>query len=204
MMICRETPISKVKIDRFFDLLKEYIGAGLVDLKSQLFDEIEIFVHQDFLPEQSKMCVNFFCPRISRSPAQCIFSKDTPKVDVGKCQTFWSGKFKVQNLPIKEVARQLTLWSSGKYCAIQRSELHNCPWEKPQLRYKCPNFVAFTEHYHRVSQCVEHRVLRLCLFEDRVKQLEYFIVLGQTLFELGNYHDLSAVVSAFESNSLNR
>jgi hypothetical protein len=72
--------------------LKEYIDAGPVDLKSQIFDEIETFGHHDVLPEHGEMCVNLSCPRISKYPAQCILSKDAQQLDLAKCRNLWSNQ----------------------------------------------------------------------------------------------------------------
>jgi hypothetical protein len=80
-------------------------------------------------------------------------TRSVPAIHLGTCQqTIWTDEFNVIDLPIDELARQLTMWSWKHYYATRRIELVDCAWEKASLRYPAPNLIALTEHYNKVSK----------------------------------------------------
>jgi hypothetical protein len=128
-----------------------------------------------------------------------------PAVNLGACQQkILTGEFQVIDLPVDEIARQLTMWSWKRFYKTRRVELVDCAWDKASLRHRAPNLIALTEHYNKVSRWVERMILTSKTLRDRVEMMDMFVQLAKQLVDLENYFDGSAVCSAFDSHSIFR
>jgi hypothetical protein len=188
----------------FFATLYHVWSSGWIhDFEPQLAAEVMSFFNHELLPRHLGPRGKVFGPK-SRLRAGSA-NDNSSSVDLGPClEGLWTGEFHLLALPREELARQLTLWSSQRYCAIQRVELVDCAWEKPRLRYRAPNVTALTQHYNRVSRWVEYEVLSTAPLSARLQKMEQFVTLAQVLFDMNNYLDSMGVISGFEANSMFR
>jgi hypothetical protein len=195
------------EIPLFIRLFQEWVKGVLNDLEAQVLEDAQQFVSKELMPKYARYCAKMFDQTTGRIQAQAG-DKTIPKVDLGICsplhQGLWTGNFSLLDLPLPELARQFTVWSSTRYYAIRRCELLDCAWEKPRLRYRAPNVVALTQHYNRLSQWVAWQVLDEKSLEKRLEKMKLLIDLAQMLFNLQNYYDGMAVLSGFDSNSMFR
>jgi hypothetical protein len=125
-----------------------------------------------------------------------------PPVDLGRCRGLWSGEFSLLELPTPELARQLTVWSSTRFYNIKRSELLDCAWNKPRLKYRAPNVIALTEHFVKFSHWAEFVILSERDKRRRHEKIEQLLALANNLFDMNNFFHVSSLVSGFESNEL--
>lgn len=204
------TPDQRVEpeVPLFIRLFQEWVKGVLNDLEAQVLEDAQQFVNKELMPKYAKFCAKMFEQSTTRVTQTATENKPIPKVDLGTNaalqQGLWTGNFSLLDLPLPELARQFTVWSSTRYYAIRRSELLDCAWEKPRLRYRAPNVVALTQHYNRLSQWVALQVLSERNLERRLHRMTLLLQLAQMLFDLQNYYDGMAVLSGFDSNSMFR
>jgi hypothetical protein len=197
---------EKVEGLLFIKLFKEWIRGAINDLEAQVLEEAQQFVNKELMPKYSRLCVKMF-DKMGDQNANRLQNLESraPPVLLGDCaEKLWAGEFSLLDLPIIELARQFTVWSSARYYAIRRCELLDCAWEKPRLRYRAPNVIALTKHYNRLSQWVVWEILTEKPLRMRLKKMEQLIELARMLFELRNYYDGMAVLSGFDSNAMFR
>lgn len=190
----------------FIKLFKEWIRGAINDLEAQVLEEAQQFVNKELMQKYSRLCVKMF-DKMGDQNANRLQNLESraPQVLLGECaEKLWAGEFSLLDLPIIELARQFTVWSSTRYYAIRRCELLDCAWEKPRLRYRAPNVIALTQHYNRLSQWVAWEILTEKPLRKRLKKMEQLIELARLLFELRNYYDGMAILSGFDSNSMFR
>jgi hypothetical protein len=189
----------------FAKLYMEWVAGSIADLEPQLAEEVMAFFNRELVPRHPRVCANVFNKtRRGRARSESTTSK-RPSIQLGACaRTLWTGDFELLDLPLEELARQLTVWSSTRYCAIQRVELLDCAWEKPRLRYRAPNVTALTQHYNRTSQWAEYLIVSTRPLRARIEKMEQLIQLAQVLFDMRNFLDAMGVISGFEANSVFR
>jgi hypothetical protein len=187
----------------FASLFREWVRVTLSEVEPQLADEVTGFFNQELKPRHRNLCAKVFegtAADACASPA----NGDAPPVQLGKCRGLWTGTFALLDLPVEELARQLTIWSSTRYCAIQKTELLECAWETKRLQYRAPNVISLTRHYNRISQWVEYTILSERSLKLRIEKVEQLIEIAKVLCDFKNYFDAMGIISAFESNSVFR
>jgi hypothetical protein len=196
----------------FVKLFKEWIRGSLDDLEPQILDEASQFVEKELMkePKCARLVGKLFDRRADASLNRLAqLEKNAPKVELGSLaqgdgSNLWTGKFSLLDLPIEELGRQLTVWSSTRYYAIKRCELLDCAWDKPRLRYRAPNVIALTQHYNRLSQWVELMILSEKNQKVRLEKMDALADLANWLFEKQNFYDGMGVLSGFDANSVFR
>jgi hypothetical protein len=198
---------AELEVPLFIRLFQEWVKGVLNDLEAQVLEDAQRFVNKELMPKYARYCAKMFEQSTNRVQSTSP-EKQLQKVDLGGNQALhqglWTGNFSLLDLPLQELARQFTVWSSTRYYAIRRCELLDCAWEKPRLRYRAPNVVALTQHYNRLSQWVAMQVLDERNLEKRLQKMNLLVQLAQKLFDLQNYYDGMAVLSGFDSNSMFR
>ncbi|EAX88468.1 RasGEF domain containing protein [Trichomonas vaginalis G3] len=171
--------------------------------KSSEIEQPIIEAIKSFYEKEVKSIVN--CPLseplISESDSASLpFGVTFPPVDLGNCSTsLWTGSFKITDLPALEVSMQITVWTSSRYYAVERSELLNGSWQNPRLKHRSPNIVSIIDHMNLISKWVSTLIIMSPKSEERVKLMTYFIDVMQCLFDLQNYCDTYAILGGFES-----
>ncbi|KAH0785301.1 RasGEF domain containing protein [Histomonas meleagridis] len=188
-------------------LFKVWIRNSINDIEPRILDAATHYNDEVLVPRFGKLVTGMFENRSKETilrikQIEANAPKDGVKVDgvVG----LWTGDFSLLDLPIIEFARQLTVWCSNKLYDIGRSELLDCAWEKPRLKYRAPNVTALTEHYNRLSQWVTYSILDTKSLKVRIQRIQQMIDLAQQLFDYNNFYDAMAVLSSFESNAMFR
>ena len=183
-------------------LFKCWISFSINDIEPQILDAAMQYVETRLSPRFPNRCNKIFEVTQVRK-----YDNEAKAVKVRlneKCTGIWTGNFTLFDLPIDELARQLTVWSSTKYYAIKRCELLDCAWDKPRLKYRAPNVIALTTHYNNFSRWVEYSILFEEKLDERIARMEFFIQLAQELFNLNNFYDGMCVLQSFEQNSIFR
>lgn len=182
-------------------LFKEWIRVGINDLEPQILDSAKQYVEIKLKPDYSTYINQIF--EIQNEAIESSSLKP-PVVQLGKCKNIWTGSFSLFELPVQELARQLTVWSSSRYHMIGKNELLGCAWEKPRLKYRAPNLIALTQHFNRMSNWVALEILTTSVKNQRLDKMKYLIDLMKELDKMNNLFDANSILGGFESNSIHR
>lgn len=188
-------------------LFKAWVKSALQDLEPQIIDMAQQFVDNELMEKYSTHVSNIFERKNSVSPQMTSAKspqKPPPAVDIGNCPNLWTGGFDLFDLPITELARQLTFWSYTRYYNIKRDELLDGAWEKPRLKYRAPNVIALTQHYNKLTSWVAHTILSEQNFRRRIEKMNKIIQLMKALFSDNNFLDGMGVLGGLGSNAIFR
>lgn len=183
-------------------LFKEWMKSVINDLEPQILESAKQFVDSELMGKYSTHVANMFDKK--QDPLRLQMLKNAAPVDIGTCTNLWTGDFELFDLPVGELARQITFWSYTRYYAIRRTELLDCAWEKPRLKYRAPNVIALTQHYNKVSHWVEYSIVFEPNFKKRMEKFHYLISLMQELYNMNNFLDTAGIVGGFDSNAIFR
>ena len=197
-----EISIAERSVRLSIRLFKEWMKSVINDLEPQILDSAKQFVESELMGKYSTHVANMFDKK--QDPLRLQMLKNAAPVDIGMCQNLWTGDFELFDLPVGELARQLTFWSYTRYYAIRRVELLDCAWEKPRLKYRAPNVIALTQHYNHMSHWVENSILQEPGFKKRMDRFHYIIQLMQELYKMNNFLDMAGIVGGFDSNAIYR
>jgi hypothetical protein len=198
----KKISIAERSIRLSIRLLKEWMKSVINDLEPHMLESIKQFVESELMGLYSTLVANMFDKK--QDPLRLQMLKNAARVDIGTCTNLWIGEFELFDLPIDELARQLTFWSYTRYYAIRRTELLDCAWVKPRLKYRAPNVIALTQHYNKLSHWVEYSIVSEQNFKKRMEKFHYFVALMQKLYSMNNFLDTAGIVGGFDSNAIFR
>eukprot|EP01102_Stenamoeba_stenopodia_P020903 TRINITY_DN829_c0_g1_i6.p1 TRINITY_DN829_c0_g1~~TRINITY_DN829_c0_g1_i6.p1 ORF type:complete len:613 (+),score=53.27 TRINITY_DN829_c0_g1_i6:223-2061(+) len=101
-----------------------------------------------------------------------------------------------------EIARQLTLMEYKLYKAIKLKEYQRAAWSKDPD--SCPNIQAFIKRFNQVSFWVASEIFSTPDPKNRVLLICRFIELARHLRDLNNFNGMMEIISALNSNFLQR
>lgn len=190
---------AKLARGRCVNVFKEWIKGAINDIEPQVLDAVKLFVDKEISPIYPKQAQKMFDGKSDTNSNLQIkqFEEKAPCVQLDNIIGLWTGNFSLFDLPLVEFARQLTVWSTTRYYAIQRSELLDCAWNVPRLKYRAPNVIALTDHMNKLSQWVIYSILSENNVNKRIEKMETLIKLGNLLFEMNNYFDGASIILAF-------
>jgi son of sevenless-like protein len=114
------------------------------------------------------------------------------------------GFCKVTDIDSVELARQFCLVESRLFQAIKPKEYLGKGWEAKNKEVVAPNLSAFIAHFNRISNWVAATVVDAPDEKKRVALVEYWIKVGEKLFELNNFAGLMELVGGLGSTSVVR
>ena len=88
-------------------------------------------------------------------------------------------RFHYTEVPLLEVARQMTLIEHDLYRSIQPWEFFKCGWSKADKEKTSPNILAMVQRFNQVSSWVAHEVLRGADPKQRAKRIGHFLDLAK-------------------------
>ncbi|CAJ0938322.1 unnamed protein product, partial [Mesorhabditis belari] len=100
------------------------------------------------------------------------------------------------------IAQQLTLLDQRLFQAIEPAEL--LWWAEAQDEKRCPNLVAFTEQFNKMSYWVRTVVLTPKEHKERERYMNKFVKIMKQLRRLGNFNAYLAILSALDSGPVRR
>ncbi|OAF72162.1 Ral GEF with PH domain and SH3-binding motif 1, partial [Intoshia linei] len=112
--------------------------------------------------------------------------------------------FDILKIGCEDIANQMTLIDKNNFSKIEPNEFLSCSWN---TRDKCkltPNIVAFTKQFNQYSFMVQDEILKYSIPKERAEVIMHFIRVAKKLYDLNNFSGCSAIVSAFQSNSIFR
>lgn len=190
---------AKLARGRCVNVFKEWIKGAINDIEPQVLDAVKLFVDKEISPIYPKQAQVMFEGRsdINNSIRIKQFEEKAPRIELGNIIGLWTGNFSLFEIPLKEFAHQLTVWSTNRYYAIQRSELLDCAWDVPRLKYRAPNIIALKDHMNKLSKWVIYSILSENNLSKRIDKMERLIKLGSLLFDMNNYFDGASIILAF-------
>ncbi|CAJ0575076.1 unnamed protein product, partial [Mesorhabditis spiculigera] len=100
------------------------------------------------------------------------------------------------------VAQQFTVLDQKLFQAIEPAEF--LWWAEAQDEKRCPNLVAFTEQFNKMSYWVRTVVLTPKEHREREKYMNKFVKIMKQLRRLGNFNAYLAILSALDSGPVRR
>lgn len=113
-------------------------------------------------------------------------------------------KEKVFELPVQNVAQQLTLIEYTLLNDIRLTELYGQAWNKEGKDERAPNVLKYISWFNRVSRWVCTEIITLSGEVERAAAITKFIEIGKELFLLNNFNGVIEILSALHSSSIAR
>ena len=108
------------------------------------------------------------------------------------------------DLDDEEIARQLTVMDWKSYAQIKPSELLDCAWSKPKLRYRSPHVLDMIRMFNVVSGWVVFCIVKPKTVKERSRVMAKFIGIAERLLALNNYNSLMSILSGVNSSAVSR
>eukprot|EP00002_Diphylleia_rotans_P038559 TRINITY_DN8793_c0_g4_i1.p1 TRINITY_DN8793_c0_g4~~TRINITY_DN8793_c0_g4_i1.p1 ORF type:complete len:1087 (+),score=223.15 TRINITY_DN8793_c0_g4_i1:44-3304(+) len=106
--------------------------------------------------------------------------------------------------PVSLIAQLMTEVDFRLFAAIQPSELLNQSWNKPKLRYRAPNVLAFIARFNQISAWVASIILWEENIRKRKKKMTKIVELNLELRKLKNYNAVAAVCAGLCNSAVHR
>lgn len=110
----------------------------------------------------------------------------------------------VLEIPVVELAEQLTLIEAEVFVAIPCYEFLQQGWLKTDKETRSPNLLRMVRFSTRLSRWVVSEVLADERPQKRAKVIEYFVQLCHELLKLRNFNDIMAVLAALSGSAIGR
>jgi glycine hydroxymethyltransferase/Rap guanine nucleotide exchange factor 1 len=108
------------------------------------------------------------------------------------------------DVPYMEVARQLCIADFSIFARIRPQELLGLAWTLPAAGQVAPNIVRLTKQFNQHANMVTASVLQPATVRERVKVYGWWLKVGRSLRELGQFHALQAVLGGLGTQSVHR
>ncbi|KAK6005563.1 hypothetical protein QM012_007205 [Aureobasidium pullulans] len=115
---------------------------------------------------------------------------------------FPSKRFTLLDLDAVEIARQLTIIESKRFCAIQPQELLGLEWTKKNGRGE--NVRAMSKFSTNLTNLVADTILEAEQLKRRVAVLKHWIKIAKLCLDIDNYSALMAISCSLTSSAISR
>jgi len=113
-------------------------------------------------------------------------------------------KFSLCEMPLVELAEQLTLIERNMFRAIKEREFLNLNWKRPENKRNSRHIVKMVERFNKVSYWVATRIVRELDQKRRTSLLKRFIILAEKCAELNNYNTLMEILAGLNLHPVQR
>ncbi|KAL6072419.1 Ras guanine nucleotide exchange factor, variant 2 [Balamuthia mandrillaris] len=113
-------------------------------------------------------------------------------------------KFSLCEMPLVELAEQLTLIELQMFRAIREREFLNLNWKKPENKRNSRHVVKMVERFNKVSYWVATRIVRETDLKRRTSLVKRFIILAEKCAELNNFNTLMEVLAGLNLHPVQR
>ena len=110
----------------------------------------------------------------------------------------------VLEIPVSELAEQLTLIEFEVFTAIPLHEFLQQGWLKPDKELRSPNLLRMVRLSTRLSRWVVSEILADDKPAKRAKVIEYFVQLCHALLTLRNFNGIMAIIAALSGSAIGR
>jgi hypothetical protein len=107
-------------------------------------------------------------------------------------------------MPLTELAEQLTLIELKMFKQIREREFLNLNWKRPDLKRNARHIVKMVERFNKVSYWVATRIVRESDLKRRCSILKRFIIMAERCAELNNFNTLMEVLAGLNLYPIQR
>lgn len=183
-----------------FKLFKQWIKDPQDSIEQPVMEAARVFVETELRPKAPNFCANLFVTQGPSTPTNDVMDySNAPKVELYDAKGLWSGNFTLFDIPPIEIARQMTIMSSIRYCAISRSELLDNAWATPRFKHRAPNVCALTDQTNRICAWVQTEILTEVSLQKRLAKMRFLIEVMAELEKMKNYLDLFNIFEGFNA-----
>lgn len=113
-------------------------------------------------------------------------------------------RFSLCEMPLVELAEQLTLIELGMFRSIREREFLNLNWKRTEHKRNARHIVKMVERFNKVSYWVATRIVRETDLKRRCSLLKRFIILAEKCAELNNFNTLMEVLAGLNLYPIQR
>eukprot|EP01089_Gocevia_fonbrunei_P018630 TRINITY_DN6356_c0_g2_i2.p1 TRINITY_DN6356_c0_g2~~TRINITY_DN6356_c0_g2_i2.p1 ORF type:complete len:489 (-),score=102.42 TRINITY_DN6356_c0_g2_i2:55-1521(-) len=113
-------------------------------------------------------------------------------------------RFAFCEMPLVELAEQLTLIELDMFKSIREREFLNLNWKKAEKKRHSRHIVKMVERFNKVSFWVATRIVRERDIKRRTSLLKRFIILADKCRELNNFNTLMEVLAGLNLHPVQR
>eukprot|EP01088_Endostelium_zonatum_P014277 TRINITY_DN3065_c0_g1_i1.p1 TRINITY_DN3065_c0_g1~~TRINITY_DN3065_c0_g1_i1.p1 ORF type:complete len:564 (-),score=87.49 TRINITY_DN3065_c0_g1_i1:81-1772(-) len=114
------------------------------------------------------------------------------------------GRIAYCEMPLVELAEQLTLIELDMFKVIREREFLNLNWKKPEKKRHSKHIVKMVDRFNKVSFWVGTRIVREKDIKKRTSLLKRFIILADKCRELNNFNTLMEVLAGLNLHPVQR
>ncbi|PRP89491.1 hypothetical protein PROFUN_01354 [Planoprotostelium fungivorum] len=107
-------------------------------------------------------------------------------------------------VPLEDIASQLTLLDHSIFASITNAELLDQCWNKDKTKHKAYHLNSMINRFNNVSLWAASLILWQYEPAERVECIQRFILLSEHLFNLKSYNSFFAIVAALQFTAINR
>lgn len=82
-------------------------------------------------------------------------------------------------MDINDLAKQMAMLDHTSFRAIKPHECLNQAWNKPEIKHRSPNILAFIKCFNELTKRVTFEILSTEVVKDRASTVKFFIALCQ-------------------------
>jgi len=112
--------------------------------------------------------------------------------------------FPLCEMPLMDLAEQLTLIELAMFRSIREREFLNLNWKKTDHKRSARHIVNMVERFNKVSYWVATRIVRETDLKRRCSLLKRFIILAEKCAELNNFNTLMEVLAGLNLYPIQR
>jgi hypothetical protein len=197
-------PADKVgadKVDtvrvRCLVFMTNWLDKSFQDLGDRVLERMNIWIESEVEPERRPVLLK----TLNRVRERQTEIEMLPPISI---------KFKTPQPPRlidlepEEIARQLTLDTWMMYSKVKPVEFFDCAWAKPKLQHLAPNLLALISRFNYYAQWVISEIVSERRLKARKQIFTKFIRIAAHLREIGNFHVMYSIITAFSNSSVSR
>ncbi|KAJ6251331.1 guanine nucleotide exchange factor [Anaeramoeba flamelloides] len=189
-----------------YKILEYWLLEHFNDFSKGLIDEIQKFITEKLL-KGSKYEWAFSLRRIIKLQKNGKISQKNneeipPEPKVPK--NLFSKKLDLFDFHAIELARQLSIKDFEIFSRIHQSELFNCAWSNPKLKYRAKNVLEYINRFNSISYWVSKRIIMTEGLKERAHVLRKFLKIAKHLHSLNNFNSLNSVLAGIQSAAVHR
>ena len=190
---------------RVFNILKFWLENYEMDFGQHLLSCLKEFAQKELPPIMSKQILKVIRLK-QRTPndkpktvSDFQFNAAPPYPEVPK--NIFSQTLQIWDIPVLEIARQLTIIEFNLFAAIRPRELLNQSWKHPKKKKVSPNIIKMLVRFQELSgKWIPNLIEHAPHVKQKVKVLKKLILIALELMKLNNFHDAMAVLQGIKVN----
>eukprot|EP00002_Diphylleia_rotans_P000841 TRINITY_DN1044_c0_g2_i2.p1 TRINITY_DN1044_c0_g2~~TRINITY_DN1044_c0_g2_i2.p1 ORF type:complete len:942 (+),score=200.02 TRINITY_DN1044_c0_g2_i2:261-2828(+) len=190
---------------RVCQVIQNWLETHFSDASEDVFRKLNEFIDVTLISDNLKNVSQKLKSTIEKKVNRALTGAPYVKEDALKYTENSYLPLKImQDFPIAEIARQLTLIDFEVYSSIQPVEFLNQAWNVAKYKYRAPNLLYYIQRFNTVSKWVASCILWHEDVNSRALMWARMVSLAEQFKELNNFQLLMAVISGLNTSAVHR